>query len=92
MSTNSRGSYRTTRENVMRAFDALTPAARKALREAAFNWVPQQIRTRYRKGYDTDETIGTFIAWWDAEKVARDRAKVWGIADEVQPKPKRRRP
>jgi hypothetical protein len=41
MCGNSRGSYRTTKANMMRAFDRLPPEARAALADAVGNWVPQ---------------------------------------------------
>ena len=47
---NSKGNYRTTREKDLRAYEKLPPTLRQALRDAAFNYAPQPILTRWRRG------------------------------------------
>ncbi len=86
MSFNSKGSYKTTQKNMMAAFDKLPPTARAALANAAFNWAPQPIRTHWNrasKGYRNGAEIAATIARWDADKIAKDRSRVWGIKDEA---------
>src|SRR5690349_21081888 len=50
MTTNSRGSYRTTKQNMMRAFDKLPAEVREALANAPENWVAQPFLTALRRG------------------------------------------
>lgn len=71
MSNGSRGSYRTTRENVMRAFDNLPPAARIALANALDNWVAQPFLTMQRR----ESRSGEYIAQWIEVCNARELAK-----------------
>ena len=61
MSSNSRGSYRTTRQNAMKAFDKLPPKARAALANAAFNWAAQPVLTKL--GADIS-ALTTSRSWW----------------------------
>jgi len=74
MSGNNRGSYRTTKANMMRAFDKLPPEARAALADAVGNWAPQPILTGFRRGYPGYRD-GAEIAWtitrWNAEEIAK---------------------
>jgi hypothetical protein len=84
MASNSKGSYRTTPQNMMRAFDKLPPSARSALAEAAFNYAPQPILTNWRRGtpgMKTGEQIAQRVREWDAQQIAKDRKRVWGISD-----------
>jgi Family of unknown function (DUF6525) len=73
MITNSRtGSYRTTRENVMRAFDSLPRDARAALANSVDNWVPQPLVTRYRRGILPDAAaLVERIEFWNAAELAK---------------------
>ena len=74
MSSNSRGSYRTTPANMMRAYDKLPPTVRKALANAAFNYAPQPVLTRVRRdGWSCGAVIGLIRAWdrQEIEKVDR---------------------
>lgn len=50
MGHNSAGSYRTTRELAMRAYDALPREVRDALKEAVADFVPQPLVTDMRRG------------------------------------------
>jgi hypothetical protein len=60
MNGNSKGGYRTTAEAMMKAYDKLPAAARRALADAVGNWAPQPYLTRYRRGaFKT----GSEIAW-----------------------------
>lgn len=54
---NSTDSYRTTRENVMKAFDKLPRDVRMALAEAPQNWVPQPYVTRIRRGWSVAKCV-----------------------------------
>ena len=70
--SNSSGAYYTTPENAMKAFDKLPPSARKALAEAAFNYAPQPIVTRWRRGqhgYRTGPEIADAVARWDRKRL-----------------------
>lgn len=78
---NSSGSYRSTPERSMAAFDRLPPTARKALREAAFNWATQPILTQFRRGvrgYVTGEQIAESISKWDRDQKIKEARRVWG--------------
>lgn len=71
---NSKGSYYSTTENSMAAYDKLPPTARKALQDAVFCWAPQPIVTRWRngsKGYKTGADIAKTVAQWDRNKLAK---------------------
>ncbi len=76
--SNSQGSYRTTRQNKMAAFDKLPPSARKALANATFSYAPQPIRTRWTRqlvGYRNGVEIAKTIARWDRDEIAKIEAK-----------------
>jgi hypothetical protein len=83
MSSNNPGSYRTTRENMMRAFDKLPPEVRAALANAVGNWVPQPFLTQYRRGYFSGAAE---LARWievlnarELDKRERERARAVGV-------------
>lgn len=57
MAYNSCGSYRTTREKMMKAFDKLPPECREALANAIGNYVPQPYLTMLRRGESADDVI-----------------------------------
>lgn len=72
--SNSRGSYRSTIENSMAAYDKLPPSARKALQDAVFCWAPQPIVTYWRngrKGFKTGADIAKSVAKWDRDALAK---------------------
>jgi hypothetical protein len=72
MSGNSRGNYRSTRANRMRAFDKLPPEARAALANAVASWAPQPILTDLRRGwYKNGAEIAAEIACWDRQELAK---------------------
>jgi len=71
MSNSHRGSYRTTKENIMRAFDKLPPEARIALANAVGNWVPQPFLTMHRR----EGCSGEYIARWIEVCNSRELAK-----------------
>lgn len=77
MSFNSKGSYRTTRENMMRAFDRLPAPVREALRNAAFNYAPQPYATDIKRG-DDPVRVAARVSIFDRYRMAKDRKKVWG--------------
>lgn len=73
---NSKGGYRTTHENMMKAFDKLPQKAREALANAQFNYVPQVVRTRWNrqyKGYRNGTEIAATIKKWDANMIAKEQ-------------------
>lgn len=73
--SNSKGSYRVTDENNMKAYDKLPPSARKALQDAAFNWAAPPVVTYWRngrKGYKTGKEIAARVVEWDAKHHAKD--------------------
>lgn len=74
---NSRGSYYSKRENSLAAYDKLPPTARLALQQAAFDWAPQPILTRWRngrKGYKTGKDIAARVREWDHKRTKRKGA------------------
>jgi hypothetical protein len=79
---NSRGSYRTTPERTMRAFDQLPPALRDILNNARFKWADQQILTSFRtrvKGGEHPALVTAdlveHIAFLDAVTAEQDDAR-----------------
>ena len=75
---NSKGSYPTTPEKMMAAFDELPPSARKALADAVENWVSQPVLTRWRRGqrgYRNGREIAERVAEWDRKEDAKIEAK-----------------
>ena len=74
-SNNDRGSYRTTKANMMRAFDKLPTEVRRALAAAAFNYVPQPLLTRWARGDWKPETLIWLIDYWDQRELARERKR-----------------
>jgi hypothetical protein len=72
--SNSRGSYATTSQRTMAAYDKLPPSARKALQDAVVSWAVQPIYSRWRdgrKGYKTGSEIAARVAEWDAKQIAK---------------------
>jgi hypothetical protein len=60
----------------LECFDALPPAARRALANAAFNWASDwfwQGWRRKRLGCETGTAIATTVAKWDREQIEQDR-------------------
>jgi hypothetical protein len=72
MRNNIAGSYRTTKEAMMAAYDKLPPKARAALAQAVENWVPQPLLTQYRHTHDVADLVVT-IRLWDLAEL-RERA------------------
>ncbi len=73
---NSQGSYYSTTENSMAAYDKLPPTARLALQNAVFDWAPQPLVTSWRKGvkgYRNGADIARKVAAWDASKIRKAR-------------------
>jgi Family of unknown function (DUF6525) len=70
--SNDRGSYPTTRAAVMRAYDKLPPAVRRALADAVFDWVPQPFLKHFRRDGWSPEEIVKLIADLDQEDLARE--------------------
>jgi hypothetical protein len=76
MGHNSCGSYRTTRELKMAAFDKLPADLRRALANAAFDYVPQPLVTDLRRGRDPRLLIKLLLIW-DKNHIASDRRRIW---------------
>jgi hypothetical protein len=73
--SNSRGgSYRTTKANMMRAFDKLPPEVRLALANAVSNHVPQPLLTHLKRGADPSLLLA-LISIWDRQDLARERKR-----------------
>jgi hypothetical protein len=70
MGNSATGSYQTTDQAVMRAFDSLPAAAREALRNSIENWVPQPLAARWRKGQSTPTELVSFVVNWDKKEMA----------------------
>lgn len=74
---NSKGSYRTTTANMMRAYDRLPAPIRQALAEAKRNYAPQPVLTKWRRGW-APELLVKLIAIWDRQERERDKPKKRG--------------
>jgi hypothetical protein len=71
MSGNSpRGSYRTTKQRMMRAYDKLPRKVRRALQDADRNYVPQPLLTNLRRGWEP-ATLVKLIRLWDCQEHER---------------------
>ena len=71
-------------------FDKLPPTARQALATAVFDWSSGAVFNRWkagRRGYKTGKDVAARVSEWDAQQIAKDRKRVWGIDDQP---PKRR--
>ena len=71
---NSRGSYPTTKERTMAAYDKLPPSARKALQDALVDWAVQPIYSSWRngrKGFKTGSDIAARVAEWDQKQLSK---------------------
>lgn len=79
--SNSKGSYQTTREQMMKAFDKLPPTLRKALADSDENWVPQILLTKWRRlpwGQGI-ETLAAVVRSWDMQRrSSKSMARIWG--------------
>jgi hypothetical protein len=73
-STNDRGSYRTTKANMMAAFDKLPPEVRRALAGAEGNYVPQPLLTKLKRGSAPSLALA-LIELWDRQELARERKR-----------------
>ena len=71
---NSKGSYRTTRENMMKAFDKLPREVRMALCEAPENWVPQPLLTKIRRGRRADD-VAFMVRTWSRNFIEKSNRK-----------------
>jgi uncharacterized protein DUF6525 len=55
--SNTNGTYRATRKNIMAAFDKLPHEVRDALNRANFPLAPQRLRTMLRHGASVGEVV-----------------------------------
>ena len=77
--SNSSGSYRTTIENHIKAFDKLPPSARRAMANAKLDWAGQPFLRVWRKGgFKTGPDLAKHIEYTDEQIVRRELRKVWG--------------
>jgi len=81
---------------MMKAFDKLPPAARRALANAVDNWVPQPFLTRYRQGwFKTGSEIADRIKQADLRELAKreqQRRRAVGVYKGNAPEELRRQP
>jgi Family of unknown function (DUF6525) len=77
MGINDPGTYWTTREAVMKAYDKLPPEVRHALQNANYDWAPQPLVSRLRHGLSPMALVLS-IKRWDRQEHKRDvkRGKV----------------
>ena len=62
--------------------EQLPPSARQALYDAAFDWAAGWVYTRWKRGtpgFKTGPEVAARIAEADAQQIAKDRRRVWGI-------------
>jgi hypothetical protein len=90
--SNSRGSYATTGENTMRAFDKLPASARAALREASYDWATQPFLTGFeRRGrWKTGKELAAYITKIDKAEVGAMAYRAYGTDHPQSVKPKRK--
>lgn len=67
------------RDDRMEVFDSLPPAIRAAYREAAFDWAVMSVPRYLLKGVAEREIVAD-VRRGDAEKIAADRTRVWGLS------------
>lgn len=78
MTLNSAGSYKSTRDDLMRAFDKLPKSVRQALAEASRSYAPQPLLTAFRRGTPAEKIVA-WIKGWDTPEALAPRALVsWG--------------
>jgi uncharacterized protein DUF6525 len=70
-----RGSYRTRRDLIWRAFDRLPPEVRQALADTHGNWVPQPLVTMMRQGASVESMLRR-IGIWNRREAARVRKEL----------------
>ena len=70
--SNTSGSYRATRKNIMAAFDRLPREVRDALNSASFPFAPQRLRTMLRRGASVGEVVQA-VSDADQRETARTR-------------------
>ena len=89
---NSRGSYVTTTENTMKAFDKLPASARAALANANYDWATQPFYTGFEKRgrWKTGKELAAYIAKIDREEVGKKALRFYG-PDHPQAETKRPR-
>lgn len=73
------GSYYTTPQNSMKAFDKLPPSARRALAFSNNDWAVQPVLTRWRngqRGWKTGPQVAERVAEWDRKESAKYRRRM----------------
>ena len=69
MANSATGSYATTPEHSMRAFDQLPATVRAALRDSLEDWVPQPVLTRWNRGNVAPKDLVASIQKWDRDEL-----------------------
>lgn len=78
--SNSKGSYRTTWERAMAAYDALPREVRVVLANSIGNWVAQPLLTKLRrKGYSTKDAVNV-VTYWNMTSAAQYRRLIVRLA------------
>jgi len=79
---NSSGTYRTSPQNAMKAFDKLPASARAALANAAYCWAPQPFLTQFeRKGrWKTGKELAAYINQIDQTEVGKLACRAYGAS------------
>jgi len=77
---NSSGSYCSTRENSMRAYDKLPASARAALANASYDWATQPFLTGFeRRGrWKTGKELAAYISKIDRDEVGKKARRLYG--------------
>jgi hypothetical protein len=72
VSGNDNGTYWTTLEAMMRAFDELPPSVRRALANAVFDWATPPLLREYHDGKSPRKIIKD-LARWEREELELER-------------------
>lgn len=64
---------RASRQNNMKAYDALPRSVRQALQDAAFDWAPYSIKRNFERGAWSAKELVKQIATWDSRQIKKDR-------------------
>jgi hypothetical protein len=77
---NSRGSYPTTAECDLKAYDKLPAKLRQALQESVFDWASQPFLTNVRRGLSVNKLIKQ-LRTDEHTAMVKDRARIWRDKD-----------
>lgn len=85
---NSNGSYQTTAANMMLAFDSLPAECRDAFRQCAYDFVPQPMRTRLKRGGSIRQNIIELLNA-NADHIGKEAYRLYGEDHPQAVKPTR---